>query len=193
MSKNILYILKFKNDANFFKIGITTNLLNRINQIDNAVENDIDFDNSLVYTSKKDSDIRLLEKNLLRITEPYKMEVFLRSKIIGKTEFREIGCLNIVLDFIALQVDYGVEFKKFESIDICGNYSHKIPKVYYPNNIRAQDSVSRILINDIQEYCNSNKLCIVDFYNDMLLKKAISLGIDRKNTPSNLKNNAYKV
>lgn len=191
MKNLILYIIKFE-EAEFLKIGITTNLLSRIDQINNAVVKEINFKESIIIDSDKNSDIRLLEKNLLRISEKERFELKSHSKVNGATEFRKCNCFEDLINFIELQKDFKIRYRIYNGIDISGNYTHNFPKAYFPPNIKT-DGISFVLMDDLKNYCEKKKINIKKFYNQLLFDKAKELGIDRKDNDEDDLSNAFQV
>jgi hypothetical protein len=175
----LLYILEFKK-SKFIKIGITTGLENRIRTISDAINKEIDFYNSYIVQATNNSDIRLLERSLLRITQEDFYEIKPNSKLPGKGEFRNKKTLQLILDFIENQKKYNMEYRLYKGIDICGVYDHKIPKAYYPPNKKGT-TVSQELVGDILNYCKNQKIDFGKFINGILYSKAVELGIERKN------------
>ncbi|SCY00543.1 hypothetical protein SAMN05192588_0690 [Nonlabens sp. Hel1_33_55] len=178
--KKILYLLKFKNNYNnVFKIGITKNLKQRIYCLENATSLRIDYYNSSVITHDETSKINLLEKNLLEITMKWKTKWTPESNFSGMHEVRYIEAFSVVEKFLGDQDKYGIIYKSYSGIDVCGQYFKKgIPKVYFPID-KTIKGISPILKNDINDYCIENNIAYREILNTALYNYAIKIGINR--------------
>jgi len=192
--KQILYIMIFK-ETDYLKIGITKDLNKRMECICRQIDQNLDHCQSYILEANNDNDIRPLEKYLQRITIKDKFTFNSELKIDGKHEFRNKKCLPSILSFVEDQKKYGLKYKLFKGIDICGVYDHKIPKAYYPPNTKSNDQVVSItLVNDIEDYCNKSNINFKHFVNGLLYEKARELDIDRKDgEQEKLFKNYYKV
>ncbi|EAQ39516.3 hypothetical protein MED134_08496 [Dokdonia sp. MED134] len=177
----LLYILHF-NNKNYFKIGVTNNILRRVRQIHDNFNLGIDLHNTIIVTNAKQSRIKRLERNLLDITSDfqYKFPEHLNN-CPGRYEFRTLNCQNLIKQFILEQKNYKLNYQVYEGLDLCGHYDITIPKAYYPIDTRYT-LLSDLLQQDLDNYCEANKLSIRDFYNELLYKKACELGIERPET-----------
>lgn len=191
MKNLILYIIKFK-EAEFLKIGITTNILKRLDQINSSIDQEINFKESIIIDSENNSDIRLLERNLLRISINDSIEIETNIKITGATEFRKNCCFEGLMNFIELQKTFKIKFTIYNGIDTCGNYTHSLPKTYFPFHIKTT-GLSLVLIEDLKSYCKKKKIEINNFYNQMLFDKAKELGIDREDDNDDSLKNVYQA
>ncbi|MFD2433666.1 GIY-YIG nuclease family protein [Mesonia maritima] len=106
----LLYILKFKNHKKI-KIGVTTNLIYRISQIEKKTGFNVDYYQSRIVTNSSKRKITLLERNLLEITLDFKYHFSKDIDFAGKQEFRQDNCLNLILQYISDQKDYGMKYK----------------------------------------------------------------------------------
>ncbi|MDR6299424.1 GIY-YIG nuclease family protein [Mesonia maritima] len=177
----LLYILKFKKHTKI-KIGVTTNLIYRISQIEKKTGFNVDYYQSRIVTNSSKRKITLLERNLLEITLDFKYHFNKDFDFAGKQEFRQDNCLNLILQYISDQKDYGMKYKIYKGIDTCGFYNHKLPKVYFPIDFTLK-SLSRVLAEDLVEYCNENDLNAVEIYNQAIYEYAVRNGFDRKDKP----------
>jgi hypothetical protein len=175
MKKIKLYILIFKNTS-FLKIGITSSIYKRINSITMEISQEVDLCQSIIVTSKNNSDIRLLEKNLLRITESYFDSPF--SDCNSKREYRKKECLKVLLSFINSQKVFGLKFELYEGIDFSNNYGNLIPKTYFPPDI-VTNGISTVLMEDVRKYCIKENTLVQDFINNTIYLKIKSLNIAR--------------
>jgi len=191
--KQILYVMMFK-EVDYLKIGITKDLNKRMEFICRQIDKNVDHYESYILEANNDNDIRPLEKYLHRITIKDKFTFDSDIKIDGKHEFRDKKCLLHILSFIEDQKKYGLKYDLFKGIDICGTYGHKIPKAYYPPDIKCNDQVSITLVNDIEDYCNKSNINFIQFINGLLYEKAQELNIERKDgEEEKLFKNYYKV
>jgi|GEM_PF-3490738 len=159
----LLYILKFR-DVNFIKIGITGNIQSRIYQLCRDTGFKIDHHESYILTNPQPVKIAFLERNLLMITSAFKLTWRDKYEFAGSKELRYNNCLNLIFQFIEEQTSYGLKFKKYKGIDLCGNYQHHIPKSYFPIK-KPIKGLSPILKKDVLNHCEENNMKYSDFQN----------------------------
>ncbi len=176
--KIVLYILKFQNE-NILKIGITTNISFRISCIEKSSGFIVDHYKSMIITNPIKKNIRLLEKNLLNITTDFQYKFEEKKYFGGINEFRKGNCVNLMLQFIKDQKDYGFKYKIYTGIDVCGQYTHTLPKAYFPIFYPVK-GISSILKSDIKKYCKANGCDYYDFLNKSLYDSMKSLGYGRE-------------
>lgn len=190
MKTTFLYILIFKNQ-DFIKIGITTSIPTRLKKIQNDVEYlEIDFEKSFVITHKSNIDIKFLERNLLRISKNYFQEIPNRPDL---QEYRKKESLDILFNFIKHQSDFGINYKIFDGIDICGNHKHNLPKAYFPPNIQSNGGISQVLLRDLESYAKSKNLNYANLINEIIFEKIKELKIDRKEEYFQKNKNVFKI
>ena len=171
--------MHFQN-SNFVKIGITTSIVYRIKQVEKHFNLSIDHHKTLVVTGQSRGRIKMLENWLLESTLDFQHEIKPVSKgNFGQNEFRTNNCLKLIKQYILDQRDYGINYKIYRGVDVCGHYTITIPKVYYHVELPVS-YISNVLYEDIQKYCANNKISPLHFYNDLLYQKMVELGIDRK-------------
>ena len=176
--KTILYILHF-NERDWIKIGITKNLKQRIKTLKSDTGFTVDYANSIIITNNLCSNIRLLERNLLTITNDFALNWRHDVKFSGMDEFRKNNCTNLIQQWVQEQRNYGMKFKIYTGIDVCGQYYKKaIPKVYFPID-KTVKGISPILKNDINDYCKENNIAYREILNSALYNYAIKIGINR--------------
>jgi len=176
--KTVLYLLKFQ-DTNILKIGISKNIVFRISKLEKEADLIVDHYKSMVVTNPKASNLNLLEKNLLNFTKDFKYHFPNDRKFAGIHEFRTDNCLNLINQFIVDQGVYGLKYKVYTGIDICGNYNTELPKVYFPI-FDSRKEISFVLRQDIYNYCQEKGLDFHVFINNALFRAMKSIGIDRK-------------
>lgn len=189
--KVILYLLKF-NSKDLFKIGITTNLTRRIKCIENRTGWKVDFYDSEIITLKKNSQVRLLEQNLLQITQDHICRFSEDSELGNCSEYRHLEAWSLIKDYLDFNKKFYPQIKFFKGIDICGNYSSALPKVYFPPHIET-NGISKVLNKDFFDYCKKEDINTYEIINELMYTKIKEWKIERDSNNTTTLQNPYMV
>lgn len=151
--KNYIYILPFK-DEKYFKIGISSNNLNRVNSHDNTYG--IDKNKSLIFEGSKKV-IKALESSLLSICPP--VDVFTGKD--GHTEVREIKHLEYCLDFIKFYESKG----KIVNKEINLKEVVKLKKGT-SNRMQSNKPITTLTVDGLNDFISS----VIEFISDKKVK-----------------------
>ncbi|WP_405377511.1 hypothetical protein [Nonlabens sp. Asnod3-A02] len=189
--KTVLYILHFQ-ESNLIKIGYTKNISNRITAIEKGSQLIVDHHKSLVITYREKDKIVLLERNLLHITSDFGRKMKVWNSFAGINEFRTNNCCNLLNQFIEDQKGYGIKYKIYKGIDICGNYSHLIPKAYYPVYYPVK-GMPKLLKEDALKFCEIQNIKLNDLINLGIYKFLKCQDLDRSDDVSEKYKNYFKA
>lgn len=157
-----LYILNMHKE-NMIKIGIATGV-ERIKQHLKTYNNLIDLEESFIITSKDDSTIKILEKQLLEDYCEFKVVSNKFKGLDGSTELRDIK----ILDSVLKDIEYKAKKFKIKEIDIKKGISinlHKKIAVKRKRRLSYKfiDQGYSAVINNFINKLNNNKEKIRDF------------------------------
>ncbi len=175
------------------KIGVTRNLKQRISSIENSTGFRVHHERINIITHTNNSTILLLEKNLLDISKKWKAIWDPEINFSGMHEFRLLkSCSSMLDDYLYNQKTYGYEYNFYTGVDLCGQYSHKLPKVYYPINETIK-GISPILQKDIQKFCDQKNIKFYDFVNLAIFKALEKEGEQRADIEIRNYDDYYKI